>query len=166
MRIFLFALFLHSSVWGEFHPPNPGAILFRRSALPLDQDRQRELSSLLVKVVFRPSWDESEEQHRASAQLLSLARQIAPQSEEWQEAQESLTAGKLEPPYSAKERLGILMQLEKFVLFLLEQERGSEGYHLAELILDPLAVIAPGLPVTTLQNFLGEKKRWEGALAR
>lgn len=168
MRTSLLALFSFLSLAtlpGEFRPPSEDAILFRRDAIPLDEARQQELASLLISVIHRPSWDRSAEQQRVSAQLLSLARQLAPQSPGWRKTQSALIAGTLATIDDAGQRLRTLGELERFVLYLLEQERGSQAHLLAKLILDPLAVAAPGLPVTTLRDFFDEKKRWRGSLA-
>jgi hypothetical protein len=165
MRLLLISLLTLTSLSGEYQPPSPEALLFRRAAIPLDTDRQKELAALLLKAIHRPAWNDDSAQERASAQLISLARQLKVEPRLLQKTERGLRAGTLTDIPTAEERISTLGEIERIILFLRQQERDTHAYRPAALILDPLAVIAPGLPVVTLREFRGEDQRWQGALA-
>ena len=165
MKILCLFLATTCTLLADFVPPAKGVLLFRRDALELDANRQLLLSKDLIALATRPAALEDSVQQRATAQLIALAANLAPESR----APLNLAtrfAGKTETSVDESVDYGAQFQnISRTVLYLLEDPKRKEHFAVAQLLLDPLATIAPELDIVSTRPSTEESPRWQGAVA-
>lgn len=147
MRILLLLIASAASLYACFVPPAKNTLLFRRDTLPLDSNRQKLLSQDLITLASRSSALQSPTHRRASAQLLALASNFDPQAQS---------------PTHLSENFA---NLSAIILFLLEETNAPHQREVAQLLLDPLAIIAPELDVVSARPNAEESPKWKRAVA-
>ena len=165
MKILCLLLATTCSLVACFIPPAEDVLLFRRDALKLDDNRQALLAKDLINLATRPSAIDDSSQRRATAQLLALAANLEPDSK---------TPHDLAKDFIGKTEMFIdgsasheqsLKNISRIILYLLEDSKRKEHFAVAQLLIDPLATIAPDLDIVSTSPSIEESPRWHGAVA-
>ena len=165
MKIFLLLLATTASLFACFVPPAENVLLFRRDSLPLDSNRQKLLSRDLVTLATRATAIDSPANRRASAQLLALASNFDPEAKKPLNLSQIFAKGDTEGMLYDHNLTGPLQNLSAIILFLLEEKKSPERQEIAQLLLDPLATIAPDLDIVSAKPNAEESLRWKQAVA-
>lgn len=145
-------------------PANTGQLL-RRDALPLDADRQRDLARDLMSLATRPTHLENPSEQRATAQLLALASALAPESPAPERMNQAFQTDTFDDSFAKGEDEEALTKIAAVTLFLSTNGSDPASRQMADLLLDPLAVIAPDLPLVAARSSFGEEERWAKSVA-
>lgn len=149
----------------QFVPPARDVLLFRRDALALDNNRQKLLAQDLIALATRPTAVEGTANRRATAQLLALAQNLDPSSNAPRNLARLFTNDEAEELIAEDDLEGPLQNLSSMALYLLETPDKPEHQEIAQLLLDPIATIAPDLTVVLARPSSEESERWSHVVA-
>ena len=165
MKILCLLLATSSTLLACFIPPAEDVLLFRRDALELDANRQQLLANDLITLADRPTALADSAQRRASAQLLALGSNLAPDSKAPVNVAKGLLARGDEDLLSSIDYEALLEDISRTILYLLQDPAKKEHFAVAQLILDPLAIVAPELGIISARPSTEESPRWGRAVA-
>ena len=165
MKILLLLLITANTLFACFIPPAEDVLLFRRDALKLDENRQVLLSKDLIALANRPTALADSAQRRASAQLIALAANLAPKSKAPLNTVKKLSDSSDEALFSEKDFEETYANIGRTILYLLEDPKRKEHFAVAQLLLDPLATVAPDLGILSARPSTDESARWQRAVA-
>lgn len=165
MKTILLLLATAGTLLGCFIPPTENAQLFRRDALKLDTNRQILLSKDLLTLATRPTALANTAQRRATAQLLALAANFDPDSKTPRRIAKRFAAPYEDQATSVVDYNEPLENISRVVLYLLEDSQEKEHFAIAQLLLDPLATIAPDQGIVSARPSTKGSPRWYRAIA-
>lgn len=165
MKVLLPLIASAGSILGCYLPPVEGVQLFRRDVLPLDSNRQILLAKDLLALAARPDALEDASQRRATAQLLALASNLDPSSATPSNLNRTFAAGEEDDIVASSDMGSALDNLSTVLVYLLGDDATREQKIIAELMLDPLAVVAPDLNIVSARQSGGESPRWHRVIA-
>ncbi|YCM46456.1 hypothetical protein V2O64_10545 [Verrucomicrobiaceae bacterium 227] len=168
MRTFLFsflALIASVSATPKFLPADDSYPLLRRDLVPLDVDSIRELATQLAILGDGPLPAEAEKL-RDKAKALTLSQRLAPTEPRARAASEAYLNQETRPAPSKEELEGAQKTTLLAAQWLIDLPAETEGHRLGQLLLDILAPIVPGNPMTQRRDKDGEAARWRGVIAK
>lgn len=165
MKTLFLLLLTASAAIARYLPPAHTEQLLRRDTLPLDADRQRELAKDLMSLATRPTNMEGASEQRATAQLLALASALSPESPAPERMNRAFQTDTFDESFAKGNDEEALPKIAAVTLFLSTDKANPASQQMAELLLDPLAVIAPDLPLVAARSAFGEEERWAKSVA-
>ena len=155
------------SLLASYHPPREGALLFRRDSLSIDTNRQILLAKDLIQLAVRPTALDNPSQRRATAQLLALAANLNPSSSTHTDLNQILAGDDPGDVFSDTPKKDTIQSLTPTVRYLLEDKNNKKNLLVAQLILDPLAIVAPNASadLVSLKPNAKESALWHNVIA-
>ena len=148
----------------KFIPADDSYPLLRRDLVPLDVDSIQELASQLAVLGDGPAPTEAEKL-RDKAKALTLSQRLAPTEPRARAVVQALSSRESRPAPSKEEVETARKAALQSAQWLIDLPADTEGHRLGQLLLDVLAPIAPGNPLTQRRDSAGEAARWRGVLA-
>ena len=161
MKILLLLLVTTSTLLGCYLPPAEEVAVFRRDTLPLDSNRQILLSQDLLALATRPTAMVTAADRRATSQLIALASTLDPNSKAPANLNQSYSNQSEDSAiFANSETEGALNNISQIATFLLKKPTNPQNQKLAQLLLDPLIVIAPDRDIISARPHAKESPRW------
>jgi len=158
------ALITSVSAAPKFIPADDSYPLLRRDLVPLDVDSIQELASQLAILGDGPAPTEAQKL-RDKAKALTLSQRLAPTEPRARAIIEALSSLESRPAPSQEELESAQKTTLHAAQWLIDLPTETEGHRLGQLLLDVLAPILPGNPMTQRRDEKGEAARWRGVLA-